>query len=268
MIAADPEEAHPVFRTFARAILVSLLATLLLAMPAMALDPSGVAVKVSPTVNANGTGNSRILEIQGAVFMGDEIVAGANGLAQIRFVDDTRLVIGPNSRLKIDRFVFNPDDTARQVTLSALRGVFRFISGRSPHDVYTIRTPTVAVGVRGTIIDLAVRPADSSIIFHQGSGQLCDAAGTCIIANGDCAMHVAPRGGGFNEPTGIDRRQRLAVFFPFVTSQSQLDPAFRANVSQCGSSTVFPGSFGDSNGSSGTNGNDGGANDNGGQRRR
>ena len=58
-------------------------------------------------------------------------------------------------------------------------------------------------------------------------------------------MFVAPRGGGFNNPTGIDRRQRLSVFFPFIASQSQLDPAFRSECPRCGSTTVFPGSSGD-----------------------
>ena len=37
--------------------------------------------------------------------MGDEIVAHPHGLAQIRFIDNTRIVIGPNSRLRIDTFI-------------------------------------------------------------------------------------------------------------------------------------------------------------------
>ncbi|HEX9904779.1 MAG TPA: FecR domain-containing protein [Propylenella sp.] len=89
------------------------------------------------------------MELEGAVFMGDEIVAGSKGLAQIRFIDDTRLVIGPNSRLKIDTFVFNPDNTAQRVTINALKGTFRFISGRSPPSAYSIRTPTSTIGIRG-----------------------------------------------------------------------------------------------------------------------
>jgi hypothetical protein len=127
----------------------ALAATLALATPAAALDPSGHAIRIDPAVDATGPGGVRMLELQGAVFMGDEIVASPRGLAQIRFVDDTRIVIGPNSRLTIDTFVFNPDLTAREVVVTAIEGTFRFISGNSPDEAYTIRTPTMTMGIRG-----------------------------------------------------------------------------------------------------------------------
>lgn len=123
--------------------------TTALTAPASALDPSGHAVRVNPSVDATGPGGERMIVLEGAVFMGDEIVASPNGLAQIRFVDDTRLVVGPNSRLTIDTFVFNPDMTARDVTISLTKGTMRFISGNSPDDAYTLRTPHMTIGIRG-----------------------------------------------------------------------------------------------------------------------
>jgi hypothetical protein len=33
--------------------------------------------------------------------------------------------------------------------MTAIRGTFRFISGRSPAKAYTIRSPTMTIGVRG-----------------------------------------------------------------------------------------------------------------------
>ena len=117
--------------------------------PVFAIEPSGSAIRVDPAVNASGITGSRLLVLEGAVFMGDEIVAQPHGLAQIRFIDNTRIVIGPNSRLRIDTFIFNPDYTAKNVTITAVKGVFRFISGNSPNGAYTIRTPTMTIGVRG-----------------------------------------------------------------------------------------------------------------------
>jgi hypothetical protein len=125
------------------------MATMALAGPAAALEPSGHAVKVNPAVNATGPGGERLIRLEGAVFMGDEIVASSQGLAQIIFIDETRIVVGPNSRLKIDTFVFNPDNTAQEVTISAIKGTFRFISGNSPDGAYRIRTPTSTIGIRG-----------------------------------------------------------------------------------------------------------------------
>lgn len=113
------------------------------------LSPSGHAVRVNPAVNARGPGGERLIVLEGAVFMGDQIVANPDGLAQIKFVDGSRIVIGPNSRLKIDTFVFNPDNTAQKVTIDCIKGTFRFISGRSRDGAYTLRTPTMTIGVRG-----------------------------------------------------------------------------------------------------------------------
>lgn len=122
---------------------------LALAGQAAALEPSGHAIHVNPAVNATGPGGERMIVLQGAVFMGDEIVANPNGLAQIRFIDDTCLVVAPNSRMTIDSFVFNPDNTARDVTINLIKGSFRFISGRSQPEAYTIRTPAMTIGIRG-----------------------------------------------------------------------------------------------------------------------
>jgi len=123
--------------------------TIMTASEGYAEDPSGHVVKVNPAVNATGPGGRRLMELQGAVFMGDEIVASSEGLAQIKFIDDTRLVIGPNSRLRIDTFVFNPDYTAKNVTINMIQGTFRFISGKSGDDAYHLRTPTMTAGIRG-----------------------------------------------------------------------------------------------------------------------
>jgi hypothetical protein len=217
-----------------RCLLATLLASALLSGNSLALEPSGNAVRVSPNVDASGVSGERILEVEGAVFMGDEIVASPNGLAQIRFIDNTRIVIGPNSRLSIDTFVFNPDHTARQVTINAIKGAFRFISGNSPHQAYSIRTPMIAVGLRGTVVDLNVRAVDSTALFVEGSGTVCDNAGTCVDATDDCTLHVVSAdGGGVQQASNLEARLRLAAFFPFIADQSALAPAFRADIGSC-----------------------------------
>jgi hypothetical protein len=218
-----------------RPLILSLLASTCLSGQANAQDPSGNVIKVDPAVNATGPGGERLLELEGAVFMGDEIVASPNGLAQIRFIDDTKMVVGPNSRMRIDEFVFNPDNTAQKVTISAVKGVFRFISGNSPHEAYSLNTPTMTIGLRGTVVDINARGPDSSAVFVAGEGTLCDQAGVCIPAIADCTMHVVPLAGGFSQPTGLDFQQRMAVFYPFIDNQQQLDPAFRVDTVGCSS---------------------------------
>jgi hypothetical protein len=83
------------------------------------------------------------------VFSGDHIITDAVGLVQMKFRDDTKLIVGPNSMMIIDAFVFNNDNTARQVSINAMRGAFRFITGKSSKDAYSITTPTATLAVRG-----------------------------------------------------------------------------------------------------------------------
>jgi hypothetical protein len=213
-----------------RQLVLILLTSTAISCHAYALDASGSAVKVDRITDAAGPGGERILETDGDVYMGDAIVTNPNGLAQIRFIDNTRIVVGPNSRMVIDKFVFNPDNTAREVSVSAIKGVFRFISGDSPSEAYSLFTPTMSIGVRGTVIDINARGPDSSVMFLSGSGTVCDAAGACIDETDICEIYVVPRGGGIAAATGLDRQQRLNVFFPFVANQAALNVGFQVPI--------------------------------------
>lgn len=117
--------------------------------PASAAGPSGVVLAVVQHSEADGTTGKRVLKPEQPVYAGDRIVTGPIGQAQIRFRDDTKLVVGPNSTMIIDAFVFNDDDTAREISINAVRGAFRFIAGKSKKDAYKVVTPTSTIGVRG-----------------------------------------------------------------------------------------------------------------------
>jgi hypothetical protein len=190
---------------------------------------SGTAEKVTQSAQAAGTGGARALEENGAVFQGDDIRTDRSGEAQIRFVDNTRVVVGPGAHLTIDAFVFS-GKTAKTVTLSAVRGAFRFITGSSRKQAYLIRTPVVAVGVRGTGLDGFVEPGTgrTTIAVYEGAVQLCDANGQCRDFGKTCDITIS-RGGGFQEPTPGSR----ALSFPYAGSQSSLLPDFRLDVSAC-----------------------------------
>jgi hypothetical protein len=136
----------------------------------------------------------------------------------------------------IDEFVFNPDQTAQQVTIRMAKGAFRFISGNSPSSAYSIRTPTMTIGVRGTVLDVyaAVNGDESGAVFHEGGGNVCDTAGAnCVAAIDDCRLFVVPQDGTPTEATGLDRELRMQVRFPFLNNQGGLDDAFRADTSSC-----------------------------------
>jgi hypothetical protein len=188
-------------------------------------NPSGEAEKVSQSALAN----ARVLEVNGEIFMGDAIKTGSSGEAQIRFIDNTRMVVGPNARVTIDKFVFS-GRTAKSVSLNVAKGAFRFITGRSATRAYSIRTPTIAGGVRGTGLDGFVESGGrTTIAVYEGAAQVCDRAGQCVVLEAGCGIIVAQPGGGFQEPTAAAQARAL----PYSVSQASLLPQYRLNTSAC-----------------------------------
>lgn len=212
------------------------LASLLAASSACAVEPSGTTVAVIQSAAATGETGARVLEIEAPVYMGDRIKTGAVGEAQLRFRDQTRLVVGANSQLLIDSFVFQADSTATKVGMRALRGTFRFITGVSRKQAYAISSPTMTIGVRGTRFDFTVG-ANGETLFalFEGGARLCNRSGRqCLEVSGRCSVVVSgPDGSLRSIRAGEERAARLRASFPYVSSQARLLPDFRVDTSSC-----------------------------------
>jgi hypothetical protein len=88
--------------------------------PCLAAEPSGEAVAVVQATAVEGASGNRPLAVKGPVFSGDVVKTDRRGQAQLLFRDDTKLVVGPNSELTIDRFVFAGQSSAREFTINAV----------------------------------------------------------------------------------------------------------------------------------------------------
>ncbi len=200
----------------------------------VAAPASGVAIAVVQQAQANGANGNRVLQPAAPVYSGDAIVTGPIGSAQVKFRDNTKLVVGPNSRLVIDAFIFS-GNTARKLSISALRGAFRFISGNSQHDAYVINTPTATIGVRGTQIDVSV---STGVVIYSGAAEVCK-RGTnrrqCVTIQGGCSLATFGAGQTPKKVSSIaDRNALLLRNFRYAVDQRGLLPEFRANTASCG----------------------------------
>ena len=132
-------------------------------------EPSGAVIAVIQQSEADGQGGKRVLAVEAPVFSGDKIVTGPIGEAQIKFRDNTKLVVGPNSMMTIDAFVFSDNGDAKKFSINVTRGAFRFITGNGPKSAYSINTPTATIGVRGTEFDFNVDGGgDTRVAVSQG----------------------------------------------------------------------------------------------------
>ena len=215
--------------------MVCLAAALLTSAGAWAAEPSGTVVAVVPASDASGAMGSRMLVTRGPVYMGDRIHTGPVGEAQIELADNTRLVVGPNSSVVVDAFVFEGKGKAQQVALNAVRGAFRFITGDSRKSAYQITTPTATIGVRGTQFDFSIDGRGQlNFALFEGQARICTHGGQCTLLSGACSVAVVPRSGALGRvPAGAERSKLIAAAFPYIASQRSLRRGFRVDTSSC-----------------------------------
>jgi hypothetical protein len=143
-------------RTVLAAILVAVFASSVSANPSPA---SAGRVKVVSGAAFIVRGASTLPATVGDVILEtDSVRTGADGRIGITLKDDTRVSLGPDSELRLDRFSYAPGEGRLALALRFVKGVAGYISGRiaklAPHAV-KLETPAAIVGVRGT--SLAIR---------------------------------------------------------------------------------------------------------------
>jgi hypothetical protein len=125
----------------------ALLVAPLLALQSIASNGQeiGSATSVKPQADAN----SRTLSSGTSVYSRDLIHTGGAGVADLRFHDNTNLSVGPNSSVRLDKFVYDPNKSAGGVAVEATRGSFRFVTGSQSKGSYQVKTPYGTLGIRG-----------------------------------------------------------------------------------------------------------------------
>ncbi len=213
--------------SLARLLFVALVGLLALSGPGIAATSIG---RVAAAVGSP-TASGRPLSAGSAIFENDRLVTG-RGNVQITFIDQTKLVVGPNSTLVIDRFLMRGGNRAQKFSVDALRGTFRFISGNSAKSAYDIQTSNATIGIRGTAFDFS-SGRETLIAVLQGGVRLC-AAGHCESIPQGCGVGRA-RSGSVEELGGRPKAQALRAL-PYIADQRSLAGSFRLNTQSCRSS--------------------------------
>jgi len=137
-----------------------LLFVVLLATVANASDESsGSLRKKKGDVLIERSGKIVKAEAGTPVYPNDTVRTGADGSVGIIFKDNSRISLGPNSRLDLKKFVFKPAQGQFSMVNKLKKGTASFISGKmtklSPEAV-VLETPTSTIGVRGTTYNIKV----------------------------------------------------------------------------------------------------------------
>ena len=152
-------------------------------------DAAGSALGVKPAAAADHAGVPETLKVGSDIFIGDIVKTGSQGQVQILFADNTKLVVAPNSSLKIEDYLLRNDGSAGKFAVDMLGGSFRFATGDADKSKYKIDTPTGTIGVRGTKFDVFVDAAGVTRILHyQGIVRFCTKTNVCQELSKDCTL--------------------------------------------------------------------------------
>jgi hypothetical protein len=131
------------------------------ATPVVAQQPSPAGhIKTSSGAAYIVRNNASVAARPGAaVFETDTLRTGTDGTVGLTLKDDTRLSLGPDSEVRLERYVFSPGTSGFAMVLKFARGVAAYVSGRMAKlapDSIRLETPSAIVGVRGTTVAIRV----------------------------------------------------------------------------------------------------------------
>lgn len=131
-----------------------------------------VAVAPSATIAPQG-GNPVVAQLTSAIHLNDLLETGADGAIRVQFTDSTFFSLGSNGSARVDTYVFDPDRATSALSLTFLRGAFRFVSGGPLHanpGAPSVQTPVAAIGMRGTGVDGVIGPEAEALFARIDPG--------------------------------------------------------------------------------------------------
>lgn len=201
-------------------------------LPAFAAsgDRIGDAVVITNIVMADFAKEERRLARGDDVRQDEIIEVNTDAQGEFKLDDDTKLALGPGSRLVLDRFVYDSDKKSGSIILNMAKGAFRFITGVATKPTYVINTPNASITVRGTIFDVYVLPDKSVwVLLHEGAIEATGRRNVCrVLDRPGQMMHIGANGaatGPFNWSKMPDSKAvAFDTAFPFVINTPSIDP--------------------------------------------
>jgi len=139
------------------------------------------------------------------LYIADDVVGGERvetvpqGALHVVFLDGTEMRLGSESAMTLDSYVYDPGSGGGELLLNLPAGVFRFISGNLNEEGIVLTTPVAQIGVRGSVVDIAVADdGKTDIMVREGTGLITPLEGPAPVTKEVPApgtASVSPGGG-------------------------------------------------------------------------
>ena len=174
---------------------------------------------------AEGAEPTHPIYFRNEIYSQELVKTGTKGSTELQFLDNTRLVVGPNGSVRLDDFVYDASSATGGGTIQLQLGAFRYQSGelKNKENVKLV-TPTATMTIRGTHLLIFVSPDGATevnvlegavdVLACNTPSSVSANAGQRININAGCATSVAglrplprdhvPQPIGSNEPPITD----------------------------------------------------------------
>lgn len=212
---------------------------------AMAAEIAGELKALTGSASATSDKGDRKLVTGSTVEAGDLVKTSTTGEAQILLRDGVRLVVGPDSSMKINAFEMKSGDAGATVDVAALDGIFRLVSEGSGDKGYSIATPIATIDMSGTAFDLSVEKSGvTRLLLLEGEVTMCGKKGSrrcqtvaspCALLRSDDGKDVTQVGSAVPDEPGVppEVAKEIREHFRYQRSQAALRDEFRVAGKPC-----------------------------------
>ncbi len=128
---------------------------------------NAASVVGSVEIQASAKAKKRDLVRKQRVAWGDIITTDKKSQAQLLLLDRSSFGIGTKSRVRIDKFVYDPGKE-RSFTSTLIKGALRFFSGsKGASQSGEVKTSAGRIGIRGTAVDMFAGPKAVKVAEHE-----------------------------------------------------------------------------------------------------
>lgn len=125
----------------------------------------GTAKTVVRTVEGISDVQVRTLIFNDNVHQSEKIRTKNLSATRIQFSDNSDFLVGPNSEVILDKFVYDPDAAKDNLSLRISWGLMKFKTGVMPSSSYKIQSRAATIGVRGTEFSVKVLGDGTTIVY-------------------------------------------------------------------------------------------------------
>jgi hypothetical protein len=159
-------------------------------------DGIGSVTRLEGSAIGSLAGPPASLAVGVAIFLNEKLATGRKARLEVTFVDGTRLAVGENATVTVDRFLYKPRSLGNAFD-AAITGPFRFVSGKLDKTAASsaqVVTPFATIGIRGTEFWGGPVDGHAGVFLIAGEVSVTNPAGSVVLARPGQGTNLLGRG--------------------------------------------------------------------------